>query len=159
MSAAKEGAMNQSNIMLYGATGFSGGLIAAEGKANGMSNEGAGDCRMTLAARDGARLRAVAEKNAMDFRVFGLDDRSEVRKHLDGVAVVINAAGPLPLQRNRWRSRPGSSKSTTKPRQRRQNPFHPSRSAEGRCATRKDGSARSKLRAGSATLTRRRRIG
>jgi len=87
--------MNQSNIMLYGATGFSGGLIAAEGKANGMSKQGAGDCRMTLAARDGARLRAVAEKNAMDFRVFGLDARSEVRKHLDGVAVVINAAGPF----------------------------------------------------------------
>jgi short subunit dehydrogenase-like uncharacterized protein len=95
MSAGKEGAMNQNNIMLYGATGFSGGLIAAEGKANGMSKQGAGDCRMTLAARDGARLRAVAEKNAMDFRVFGLDDRSEVRKHLDGVAVVINAAGPF----------------------------------------------------------------
>jgi short subunit dehydrogenase-like uncharacterized protein len=95
MSAAKEGAMNQSNIMLYGATGFSGGLIAGEGKATGMSREGAGDRRMILAARDGARLRAVAEKNAMDFRVFGLDDRSEIRKHLDGVAVVINAAGPF----------------------------------------------------------------
>lgn len=87
--------MNPSNIMLYGATGFSGGLIAAEGKRIGMSNERAGDCRMTLAARDGARLRAVAEKNAMDFRVFGLDDRSEIRKHLDGVALVINAAGPF----------------------------------------------------------------
>jgi short subunit dehydrogenase-like uncharacterized protein len=91
MGAGKEGPMNRSNILLYGATGFSGGLIAAEGK----SKHEAGDCRMILAARDGARLRAVAEKNAMDFRVFGLDDRSEVRKHLDGVAVVINAAGPF----------------------------------------------------------------
>jgi short subunit dehydrogenase-like uncharacterized protein len=91
MGAGKEGLMNRSNILLYGATGFSGGLIAAEGK----SKHGASDCRMILAARDGARLRAVAEKNAMDFRVFGLDDRSEVRKHLDGVAVVINAAGPF----------------------------------------------------------------
>jgi short subunit dehydrogenase-like uncharacterized protein len=84
------------NVLLYGATGFSGRLIAAEGAARGMSKKVArGDCRMTLAARDGRRLRAVAEKNDMDFRVFGLDDHHEIRKQLDGVDVVINAAGPF----------------------------------------------------------------
>ena len=84
------------NVLLYGATGFSGRLIAAEGAARGMSKKKArGDCRMTLAARDGHRLCRVAEQNDMDFRVFGLDDRHKVRKQLDGIDVVINAAGPF----------------------------------------------------------------
>ena len=84
------------NVLLYGATGFSGRLIAAEGAARGMSKKKArGDCRMTLAARDGHRLCRVAEQNDMDFRVLGLDDRHKVRKQLDGIDVVINAAGPF----------------------------------------------------------------
>jgi saccharopine dehydrogenase (NAD+, L-lysine-forming) len=88
--------MTQSNILLYGATGFSGGLIAAEGKARGMSKkESTSGCRMTLAARDAGRLRAVAEKNDMDFRVFGLDHVEDIRRSIDGFDVVINAAGPF----------------------------------------------------------------
>ncbi|MGH9676328.1 MAG: saccharopine dehydrogenase NADP-binding domain-containing protein, partial [Candidatus Acidiferrum sp.] len=84
------------NILLYGATGYSGRLIAAEGKAMGMSRQNArGDCGMILAARDGAPLRAVAEESGMEFRVFGLDGRDEVLRQLDGIDVVINAAGPF----------------------------------------------------------------
>jgi short subunit dehydrogenase-like uncharacterized protein len=83
------------NVLLYGATGFSGGLIAAEAAARGMSKHGRDDCRMILAARDGARLHAIAKKNDMEFRVFELDDRDEVRKQLNGIEVVINAAGPF----------------------------------------------------------------
>jgi len=86
--------MSQSDILVYGATGFNGGLIAAEGKVRGMTRWG-NDCRLTLAARDGAELRQVAEKNDMDFRVFSLDSRSEILKKLDGFGVVINAAGPF----------------------------------------------------------------
>ena len=83
-----------SNVLLYGATGFSGGLIAAVGKARGMTKWG-NDFRMTLAARDGAKLRSIADKNDMDFRVFSLDNLNEVRKQLVGFKVVINAAGPF----------------------------------------------------------------
>jgi short subunit dehydrogenase-like uncharacterized protein len=84
------------NILLYGATGYSGRLVAAEGKAEGMSAEnGQGNCRMILAARDGAQLRVVAKKNGMEFRVFGLDYRNEILDGLDGIDVVINAAGPF----------------------------------------------------------------
>ncbi len=82
------------NILLYGATGFNGGLIAAEGKARTMTRSG-NELRLTLAARDGDDLRKVAEKNKMDFRVFSLDSRSEIMKGLDGFSVVINAAGPF----------------------------------------------------------------
>jgi short subunit dehydrogenase-like uncharacterized protein len=84
------------NILLYGATGFSGALIAAEGETRGMTRQG-NVCRMTVAARDGRELRNVAEKHKMDFRVFGLDRQHEILKQLDGFDTVINAAGPFAL--------------------------------------------------------------
>lgn len=84
------------NILVYGATGYSGQLIAAEGKAAGMSSARPdGDFRMILAARDTAMLREVANRNAMSFRAFALDDVGDIKKHLDGIDVVINAAGPF----------------------------------------------------------------
>jgi short subunit dehydrogenase-like uncharacterized protein len=84
------------NILLYGATGFSGQLIAAEGKAMGMSSAlPAGEFRMILAARNQKKLREVADKNGMPFRCFGLDDVGEIVKRLDGIDVIINAAGPF----------------------------------------------------------------
>jgi len=85
------------NILLYGATGYTGSLIAAEGERCGMSASSpsaAGD-RMILAARDGVALRNLAQKHGMDFRVFGLDDNRAVLRGLNGVNVVINAAGPF----------------------------------------------------------------
>jgi short subunit dehydrogenase-like uncharacterized protein len=86
------------NILVYGATGFSGQLIAAEGKAAGMSlTQPGGECQMILAARRSPRLRQVGEQNGMEFRAFHLDDVNEVTRHLDGIDVIINAAGPFSL--------------------------------------------------------------
>jgi short subunit dehydrogenase-like uncharacterized protein len=83
------------NILLYGATGYSGRLIAAEAKKRKLTKDDAIDCRMILAARDANALREVATKNGMDYRVFGLDDSGEVVQRLAGVDVVLNAAGPF----------------------------------------------------------------
>jgi short subunit dehydrogenase-like uncharacterized protein len=84
------------NILLYGATGYSGKLIAVEGKARFMSAQNGGsEYRMILAARDGAQLREIAKKNGMEYRIFGLDNRNEVKKGLESIDVVINAAGPF----------------------------------------------------------------
>jgi short subunit dehydrogenase-like uncharacterized protein len=84
------------NILLYGATGYSGRLIAAEGRLTGMSYHAPqGDCRMILAARSGPGLSRVAIENAMDFRVFSLRDPAAILAGLDGIDVVINAAGPF----------------------------------------------------------------
>jgi short subunit dehydrogenase-like uncharacterized protein len=83
------------NILLYGATGYSGRLIAAEAKKRKLGRDDATDCRMILAARDPPALREVATKNGMDYRVFGLDDTAEVVQRLAGVNVVLNAAGPF----------------------------------------------------------------
>jgi short subunit dehydrogenase-like uncharacterized protein len=83
------------NILLYGATGYSGRLIAAEAKKQKLTRDDATDCRMILAARDAQALREVAKKNNMDHRVFALDDTDEVVQRLAGVKVVLNAAGPF----------------------------------------------------------------
>jgi short subunit dehydrogenase-like uncharacterized protein len=82
-------------ILLYGATGFSGRLIAAEGQRAGMSREGDGRYRMILAGRNGAALEQLACERKMDFRTFRVDDPPAVARGLDGVHVVINAAGPF----------------------------------------------------------------
>jgi short subunit dehydrogenase-like uncharacterized protein len=84
------------NLLLYGATGFSGRLIAAEGKQRGMSrHEPKGDCRMILAARDARALERIAKENGMEFRIFALNDPEVIRRNLDGIDVLINAAGPF----------------------------------------------------------------
>ena len=50
-------------ILLYGATGYSGRLIAAEGQRAGMaSNDLTGAPRMILAGRDGTELRKLARR-------------------------------------------------------------------------------------------------
>jgi short subunit dehydrogenase-like uncharacterized protein len=83
------------NILLYGATGYSGRLIAAEAKRHNLTRDGAANCRVILAARDAHALREVATKNRMEHRVFGLDDTSEIVQRLGDVRVVLNAAGPF----------------------------------------------------------------
>ena len=87
------------SILLYGATGFSGRLIAARGKNM------PGDCRLILAARDGSELRKVADQNNMEFRVFALDDHNEICNHIDDIDVIINAAGPFLHRHEAGRSR------------------------------------------------------
>lgn len=82
-------------ILLYGASGFSGRLIAAEAKKQGMSRSGASAFRMILAGRSASALKPVAEANDMDVRVFSLADPITIRNGLAGIDVVINAAGPM----------------------------------------------------------------
>ena len=82
-------------VLLYGATGFSGRLIAAEGKRVGMGRRGDAVGRMILAARDGDALEKLAEDSGMECRPFALDDRRDVRRGLRDVHVLINAAGPF----------------------------------------------------------------
>jgi short subunit dehydrogenase-like uncharacterized protein len=84
------------NILLYGATGYSGRLIAAEGEVMNMSGAQGGEkYRMILAARDLKNLREVSKKYSMPFRCFGLENRVQLKQHLEDIDVVINAAGPF----------------------------------------------------------------
>ena len=88
------------NILLYGATGFSGRLIAAEGNVMNMSSaQSGGDFRMILAARDLKNLRVLAKKHSMPFRCFGsfIQDarfagRSLLRRPAFATAAVLTMA-------------------------------------------------------------------
>jgi hypothetical protein len=85
-------------ILLYGATGYSGQLIAAEAQRAAMNiPPGLPRFRMILAGRDATALTHLGNARQMDHRVFGLGDRTGVRRGLHDVDVVINAAGPFAL--------------------------------------------------------------
>jgi short subunit dehydrogenase-like uncharacterized protein len=88
-------------VLLYGATGFSGRLIAAEAARIGMDNSrDVPGFRMVLAGRDGREVAKLAGALRMDHRVFGIDDRLDVVNGLTDIDVLINAAGPFALTAN-----------------------------------------------------------
>ncbi|MEQ8799513.1 MAG: saccharopine dehydrogenase NADP-binding domain-containing protein [Salinisphaeraceae bacterium] len=74
----------QSNWMIYGCYGYTGELIVAEALARGH--------RPLVAGRNEARTRALADKHGLSWRAFPVEDAP---RHLDGVDVFINAAGPF----------------------------------------------------------------
>lgn len=74
-------------IMIYGATGFTGGLVMKAALELGAE--------LVLAGRDPERLEAVARPLGLPFRAFALDSPAEIFDALADVGVVLNAAGPL----------------------------------------------------------------
>lgn len=77
-------------LLIYGATGVSGRhLVRAAARLPDAAS------KVLLAGRDGAALRQLSDQHGLDFRVFGLDDPQEVRRGIEGVGVVLNAAGPF----------------------------------------------------------------
>lgn len=80
-------------ILLYGATGYSGCLIAREAARRISRGEFSGN--LTLASRDAKALTKLASELGLPCRQFGLDDRLPVVRALDGFDVVLNAAGPF----------------------------------------------------------------
>jgi short subunit dehydrogenase-like uncharacterized protein len=74
-------------ILLYGATGYTGRLIARHAAAEQLP--------LVLAGRNPAAVAAVAEETGLEGRVFGLDDAAAVRRHIADADVVLNCAGPF----------------------------------------------------------------
>jgi short subunit dehydrogenase-like uncharacterized protein len=77
-------------FLIYGVTGYTGGLIARLAAERGMSPIAAG--------RDGARVSAFAAPLGLSSRAFGLSDLSQpeaIDRCLADVAVVLNTAGPF----------------------------------------------------------------
>jgi len=75
------------SILIYGAYGYTGALIAERAVAEGV--------RPILAGRSEEKLRPVAERLGCPFRTFGLDDRNRLDEALDRVDVVLHCAGPF----------------------------------------------------------------
>jgi hypothetical protein len=74
-------------IAVYGATGHTGRLVAAELLAR--------DQPMVVAGRDPAGIRELAVELGVPGHVAALDDPAAVRSLLDGCAAVVHCAGPF----------------------------------------------------------------
>jgi len=73
--------------MLYGAAGYTGSLIAQHAHERGH--------RPLLAGRSAAGITALAEQLDLPHRVLTLEDPAALSAALDGVDLVLNAAGPF----------------------------------------------------------------
>ncbi|MEZ5460327.1 trans-acting enoyl reductase family protein [Dokdonella sp.] len=74
-------------ILIYGANGYTGRLIAAEACKRGL--------KPVLAGRNRDALDALAEPLKLTRRVFELGDPAEIDRNLDGIRIVLNCAGPF----------------------------------------------------------------
>lgn len=75
--------------LLYGATGYTGRLVARAAKARGLN--------LILAGRSAASLGKLADELGVSFRVFDMAERDVIDKGLIGVRLVLNCAGPFSL--------------------------------------------------------------
>ncbi|HYU35718.1 MAG TPA: saccharopine dehydrogenase NADP-binding domain-containing protein [Thermoanaerobaculia bacterium] len=73
--------------LIYGATGYTGRMLASRSLARGLSP--------LLAGRDEARLRRLAAPLDFEYRAARLDDPAALARMLQGVRLVLNAARPL----------------------------------------------------------------
>ncbi len=76
-----------SNFLLYGASGYTGALIARLALRQGL--------RPILAGRHREKCEQQAAKLGLEFRTFRLEDTATVESALKEVAVVLNCAGPF----------------------------------------------------------------
>ena len=76
-----------SALLIYGANGYTGELIAREAVRQGL--------RPVLAGRNAARLGPLAEGLGLKSRAFGLDDAAALHRGLEGITVVLHCAGPF----------------------------------------------------------------
>ncbi len=79
--------MSQTNFLLYGANGYTGKLIAKYAADYGLTP--------ILAGRNEKEISELANELSLPFRIFDLNDESELKKILSEVKVVLHAAGPF----------------------------------------------------------------
>lgn len=75
------------DLMIYGASGYTGRLIVAHALSLGM--------KPVLAGRSIQKLEQYFGTSGLELRPFELDDPLVVHKNLEGVRCVLNAAGPF----------------------------------------------------------------
>jgi short subunit dehydrogenase-like uncharacterized protein len=74
-------------LMIYGANGYTGELIAREARARGLN--------AILAGRTAAKLDPLAAELALPSRAFALTSPASCQSGLAGVTVLLNCAGPF----------------------------------------------------------------
>ncbi len=75
------------NVLVYGAAGYTGALIAERAVARGA--------RPILAGRSRAKIQPLAERLGCSQRIVALDDEKKLVEALEGVDVVLHCAGPF----------------------------------------------------------------
>jgi len=73
--------------ILYGATGYTGRLVAGEAVRRGL--------RPVLAGRDHAGVRSIATELGLESKVFSLDDPDALREAIRGARLLLHCAGPF----------------------------------------------------------------
>ncbi len=77
-------------LMIYGATGYTGTLVAEHAGAKAP-----GAPPTILAGRDAVRTEALATRLDMPWTAFDLSDAATLRRRLENVTIVLNCAGPF----------------------------------------------------------------
>src|SRR5947209_17411312 len=77
----------KTNLLIYGANGYTGTLIARMAAERGL--------RPILAGRDAAKISALARQMGLEHRAFALDDVGVLDAALVDAAVVLHCAGPF----------------------------------------------------------------
>src|SRR4051812_20540288 len=80
-------ASSEPKLLIYGANGYTGALIARMAADRGQ--------RPTLAGRDAASVSTLATGLGLESRAFPLDDPAALDAGLAGVAAVLHCAGPF----------------------------------------------------------------
>jgi short subunit dehydrogenase-like uncharacterized protein len=75
------------NLLIYGVTGYTGGLVSSLAAAAGLPHLAAG--------RDLEKVAAHADPLLLPSRTFSLSDPARIERGLAGVSVVLNAARPF----------------------------------------------------------------
>jgi short subunit dehydrogenase-like uncharacterized protein len=79
--------VNSSEILIYGAYGYSGALIAQAALERGL--------KPVLAGRDAAKLAQLSSTLGLESRVFALDDLPATEQALQGISTILHCAGPF----------------------------------------------------------------
>lgn len=76
-----------STLLIYGATGYTGRMVAERASAVGLD--------IVIAGRDAAKLATLGDPLRVPHRAFALDDAGAVQAALADVSVLLNCAGPF----------------------------------------------------------------
>jgi saccharopine dehydrogenase (NAD+, L-lysine-forming) len=78
--------MSRDRVLLYGASGYSGTMLAERLR---------GGIDLILAGRDASRLSPLAQRLGLPYRVFGLGAPDQIDAALADTGIVLHAAGPF----------------------------------------------------------------
>lgn len=79
--------MDKSNFLIYGCYGYTGALISRIAVEQGL--------KPILAGRNAQKVRDIANKLGLDYRIFGLDNPKELEEQIGDMQAVIHCAGPF----------------------------------------------------------------